>query len=75
MNTGALDAKLAQIATTLSTLGRPIALISFIVVLLIYIATPMLPEPARENRGAIGKLLLAGIAIGLAPDIISFIFG
>ncbi len=75
MNTGALDAKLQQIATTFSALGRPIALISFIVVLLIYIATPMLPEAARENRGAIGKLLIAGIAIGLAPDIISFIFG
>ncbi len=75
MQTGALDAKLAQIATTLSNLGRPVALISFIVVLLIYIATPMLPEAARENRGTIGKLLLAGITIGLAPDVIAFIFG
>jgi hypothetical protein len=75
MNTGALDAKLQQIADTFSNLGRPVALISFIVVMLIYLGTPLLPEVARENRGTIGKILLAGIAIGLAPDIISFIFG
>ena len=59
-------------ATTLADFGRPIAIVAITIVFLAWIAEPMVPDWARENRGAIGRVLFAAIVIGLAPDLVDF---
>lgn len=70
--TGDVLARIETAATTLADFGRPIAIVAITLCFLAWIAEPMVPDWARENRGAIGRVLFAAIVIGLAPDLVDF---
>lgn len=67
--------RLNQAATNLAEFGRPLAILALTVVFLAWIAEPMMPDWARENRGALGKVLFGAIVVGLAPDLVTFFLG
>jgi hypothetical protein len=72
--TTTLEAKINQVIQQLTALGRPIAAISLVIVLIAWLAEPILPEFARENRGAIAKIFIAAALLGIAPDLVNFFF-
>jgi hypothetical protein len=73
--TGGINAKIEQVTTSLATLGRPLAGFAVVLGLIMYLLEPVLPEWTRENRGVIGKSIICAVAIGIAPDLISFFVG
>ncbi len=68
-----IEGKLQGITDKLTTIGRPLAVMAIVFGLLTYVAEPVLPDAARENKGVIRKVLFALLAIGLVPDLVSFI--
>lgn|GEM_PF-4256674 len=69
---GTIGEKIEAAAVQLATFGRPIAILAITLIFLAWVAEPMMPDWARENRGAIGKVLFAAIVIGLAGDLVDF---
>lgn len=67
--------KIDDITAALAKIGRPVAVLALTIAILTYIAEPILPEFARENKGIIRRVLFALICLSLVPDIISFIAG
>ena len=70
--TGGINAAIERATTSLTTLGRPLAIFAVVLGFIAYLMEPILPDWARDNRGVIGKSILCAIAIGIAPDIIGF---
>ena len=70
-----IETQIQAITDKLTTIGRPLAVLAIIFGLLTYVAEPILPEAARENKGVIRKVLFALLAIGIVPDLVSFIDG
>jgi hypothetical protein len=71
---GGLEDKIGALTERLTGFTRPLALLSVVLTLLSWLAEPVLPEWARNNKGMFSKILIAGILIGLAPDVVSFMF-
>ena len=70
-----IEGKIQGITNKLITFGRPLAVLAIIFGLLTYVAEPLLPDAARENKGVIRKVLFALLAIGLVGDLVDFIAG
>lgn len=70
-----LDDKLGEFTTKLTTYGRALALLAVVVVFLSWIAEPAMPQWARENKGIFARVILGCVGLGLAPDIVAFVFG
>lgn len=73
--TGELETKITDLTDSLSSLGRPITILSVILALLFTVGEPALPEFARENKGVIRRVLFAAIFIGMVPDLVNFFMG
>lgn len=71
----AFSTKLTALFDSLKPVARGLFGLALFVGLLMMIAEPALPSLARENRGAIGKAIFAGIAVGLVPDFVTLIMG
>ena len=72
--TGGLEGKLTTVMTNLTTIGRPLAGLALVVVVLSYIAEPALPDWARENKGMLRRIMAGALFLGLVPDLITFLF-
>ena len=70
-----LDDKLGELTEKLTTYGRGLALLAIVLVFLSWIAEPALPTWARENKGIFARVIVGCIGLGLAPDIVAFVFG
>jgi hypothetical protein len=70
--TGELETKLTDLTTSLAALGRPLTILAFVLALLSFVAEPVLPDWARENKGILRRVLFAAVFIGLVPDIVGF---
>src|SRR3712207_1777306 len=54
--TGAgLANKIETVANQLASFARPLALLAVVIVLISWVAEPMIPDWARENRGMLAK--------------------
>jgi hypothetical protein len=71
---GGLEGKLTTVMTNLTTIGRPMAGLALVAVVLSYIAEPALPDWARENKGALRRVMAAALFLGLVPDFVTFLF-
>jgi hypothetical protein len=69
-----LDDKLGEFTTKLTTYGRALALLAVVVVFLSWIAEPAMPQWARENKGIFARVIMGCVGLGLAPDIVAFVF-
>lgn len=70
-----LEGKLGEFTEKLTTYGRGLTLLAVVIVFLSWICEPALPSWARENKGLLGRVIIGAIGVGLAPDIVSFVFG
>ena len=72
---GQLEAKIEDITEQLTTIGRPLAVLALVLVFISYVAEPVLPDWARDNKGMMRKVLFAAIGLGVIPDLVGFAFG
>ena len=72
---GDLEGKLGELTEKLTTYGRGLASLAFIIVFLSWICEPALPSWARENKGIFARIIVGCVGLGLAPDIVAFVFG
>ena len=72
---GQLEAKIEDITEQLTTVGRPLAVLALVLVFISYVAEPVLPDWARENKGMMRKVLFAALGLGVIPDLVGFAFG
>lgn len=72
---GQLEAKITEITEQLTTVGRPLAVLALVLVFISYVAEPVLPDWARENKGMMRKVLFAALGLGVIPDLVGFAFG
>ncbi|KPL83019.1 hypothetical protein [Herpetosiphon geysericola] len=72
---GQLEAKIEEITEQLTTVGRPLAVLALVLVFISYVAEPVLPDWARENKGMMRKVLFAALGLGVIPDLVGFAFG
>jgi len=70
-----LDDKLADITSKITTYGRALTLLAVVLTFLYMLCEPALPQVARENKGLLGRVLIGAIGLGIAPDIVAFVFG
>lgn len=70
-----LEGKIGELTEKLTTYGRGLAGLAFIIVFLSWICEPALPSWARENKGIFARIIVGCVGLGLAPDIVSFVFG
>jgi hypothetical protein len=70
-----LGDKLNEITTEITTYGRALTLLAVVLTFLYMLCEPALPQVARENKGLLGRVLMGAIGLGLAPDIVAFVFG
>ncbi|HEX6291292.1 MAG TPA: hypothetical protein VFZ66_19065 [Herpetosiphonaceae bacterium] len=71
---GDLEDKLGDLTDKIATYGRGFALLAFVIIFISWIAEPIIPQWARENKGIIARVLMGCIGIGLVPDIVAFVF-
>lgn len=68
-----LEAKIQGITDKIVPIARPMAILALTLAVLTYVAEPVLPDFARENKGVVRRVLFALLAIGLIPDLITMI--
>ena len=70
---GGISDKITAIIAAVQPIARPIALIGVFMIILSWVATPVLPEWAQTNKGLLVKVFLGAILIGLVPDIVNLV--
>lgn len=71
----AIGDKINAFIDKLKPVGRALLTLALFVGLLMFVAEPVLPTLARENRGKIQSSIFAAICLGLVPDIVALVFG
>ncbi len=72
---GGLGAKLENLAKSIARIATPIAIFCIVLVLLMYLFAPLLPDIAQQNKGYIMRALAIVALIGLVPEIVKFASG
>ncbi len=72
---GTLGAKMEGLAKNISKIATPIAILCIVLVLVLYLFAPLLPEIAQQNKGYIMRALVIVAIIGLVPEIVKFAAG
>ncbi|MFN8504780.1 hypothetical protein [Kouleothrix sp.] len=68
-----LAAKIDAVVGSLEAIGRPIAILGVALLALSWLAAGVLPEWAQQNKGVLVKMLMGGILLGIAPDIVGLV--
>lgn len=65
-----IQTKMEELAKSISKLSTPIAILGIIMVLLLLLFSPLLPEMAQQHKGYIMRALLIVSVISLIPEIV-----
>lgn len=68
-----IASKVNEIVETLKSVGRPVAILGIVLLALSWLAAGVLPEWAQQNRGVLVKMLMGGILLGIAPDVVALV--
>jgi hypothetical protein len=66
----AIGTKLENTAKNVSKIATPIAIICIVIVLVMYLFAPLLPEIAQQNKGYIVRALVIVALISFVPEIV-----
>ncbi|HEU5086211.1 MAG TPA: hypothetical protein VFT99_02155 [Roseiflexaceae bacterium] len=66
----AIMKKVENVATGISKLSTPVAILGIILVLLMILFAPLLPEVAQQNKGYIIRALIITAVIGIIPEFV-----
>lgn len=67
---GEIQTKLEDIADAIRKLSTPVAILGIIMVLLLLLFSPLLPEMAQQHKGYIIRALMIVSVISLIPEIV-----
>lgn len=65
-----IQTKIEELAKGISKLSTPVAILGIIMVLLLLLFSPLLPEMAQQHKGYIMRALLIVSVISLIPEIV-----
>ena len=68
-----LTAKVNEVVDSLQTIGRPVAILGIALLAMSWLAAGVLPEWAQQYKGVLVKMLMGGILVGIAPDIVDLV--
>lgn len=72
---GGLGTKIEDLAKKVARIATPVAILCIVLVLVLYLFAPMLPEIAQQNKGYIMRALVIVAVIGFVPEIVKFASG
>jgi hypothetical protein len=72
---GGLGTKIEELAKKVARIATPVAILCIVLVLVLYLFAPMLPEIAQQNKGYIMRALVIVAVIGFVPEIVKFASG
>lgn len=59
-----------NIVEAAKAIGRPIAIAGVVLVALSWLAAGAVPDWAKQNQGVLTKIVIGGILLGIAPDLV-----
>jgi type IV secretory pathway VirB2 component (pilin) len=65
--------KVDAIVETLKGIGRPVAILGIVLLALSWLAAGVLPDWAQQNKGVLVKMMMGGILLGIAPDVVGLV--
>ena len=68
-----LATKIDEVVKSFETIGRPVAILGLALLAMSWLAAGVLPEWAQQNKGVLVKMLMGGILVGIAPDIVELV--
>ena len=72
---GTLGTKMEDLAKKVAKIATPIAILCIVLVLVLYLFAPVLPDIAQQNKGYIMRALVIVAVISLVPEIVKFAGG
>lgn len=73
LDQGPISNAVENIVLAMQTIGRPVAIIGVMLLALSWVAAGILPNWARQNQGVLIKMLMGGILLGIAGDVVSLV--
>lgn len=70
---GTLSTRFESVARSASRIATPIAIFCIILVLIMYLFAPLLPEIAQQNKGYIIRALVIVAFISFVPELVRFV--
>jgi hypothetical protein len=70
-----LGSRMEMLAKNIAKIATPIAILCIVLVLVLYLFAPILPDIAQQNKGYIMRALCIVALIGLIPEIVKFAGG
>jgi hypothetical protein len=72
---GSIGDRMETLAKNIAKIATPIAILCIVLVLVLYLFAPILPDIAQQNKGYIMRALCIVALIGLIPEIVKFAGG
>lgn len=70
---GVINSAVENIVLAMQTIGRPVAILGVMLLALSWVAAGILPNWARQNQGVLIKMLMGGILLGIAGDVVGLV--
>lgn len=70
----AIGKKVTEITTSAKAIGRPIAILSLLLLGLSWLASGVNQEWSASMKGVMLKIFMGGILLGIAPDVVGIFF-
>jgi hypothetical protein len=65
--------KVNEIVESLKSVGRPVAILGLVLLAMSWLASGVLPDWAQQNKGVLVKMMMGGILLGIAPDVVGLV--
>ena len=65
--------KVDEIVDSLKSVGRPVAILGMVLLAMSWLASGVLPDWAQQNKGVLVKMMMGGILLGIAPDVVGLV--
>lgn len=73
LDQGTINNAIENVVTAMKTVGRPVAILGVMLLALSWVAAGILPGWARQNQGVLVKMLMGGVLLGIAGDVVSLV--
>lgn len=68
-----INTAIESIVEAMKTVGRPVAILGVMLLALSWVAAGILPDWAKQNQGVLIKMLMGGVLLGIAGDVVSLV--
>ena len=68
-----INEAIESIVEAMKTVGRPVAILGVMLLALSWVAAGILPDWAKQNQGVLIKMLMGGVLLGIAGDVVGLV--